>query len=49
MPTENEVAEIARLITASLKGRRWRDMTPLEIARHLAAHGVRVTTRGPTP
>jgi hypothetical protein len=34
---------IARLITASIKGSRWRDMTPLEVARYLTEHGV--TTR----
>ena len=40
LPTE---VQIARLITASIAGRRWRDMTPLDVAQYLAAHGVRVT------
>lgn len=33
--------EIARLITDSIAGRRWRELTPLDVARHLVANGVR--------
>lgn len=32
---------IAQLITGSIRGKRWRDLTPLEIAKHLVDNGVR--------
>ena len=40
---EKEAVKIARVITASIAGRRWRDMTPLDVARYLVDHGARVT------
>jgi hypothetical protein len=39
---QTEEQRIARLITSSIAGTRWRDLTPLDIARHLVANGVRV-------
>lgn len=32
---------IAQLITSSIKGRRWRELTPLDISKHLVENGVR--------
>lgn len=32
---------IAQLVTSSVKGRRWRELTPLDISKHLVANGVR--------
>lgn len=41
--TDAEVNALARLITASINGSRWRDLTPMDVARHLVRNGVRVT------
>lgn len=42
--TEERAAEIARLITSSVAGRRWAELSPIDIARHLVANGVEVIT-----
>lgn len=41
-PTEAQAQRVARLITSSVAGRRWRELHPIDIARHLVANGVRV-------
>jgi hypothetical protein len=38
----DEEQRIARLITSSVAGRHWRELSPIDIARHLVANGVRV-------
>lgn len=39
--TEAQERVIAQLVTSSVAGMRWRELTPLDIARHLVSNGVR--------
>jgi hypothetical protein len=39
---EDQERAIARIVTSSVAGKRWGDLSPIDIARHLVANGVRV-------